>query len=167
MATIPPPQDELEAMREYWRFYEPRAREISLELRKSAEHMPDFAPLIRSMKPEQMDEQDKRGQALQKAAIFDGAWQAYLADLRAQGMTYAQMGLAFPAWFDVLSAFRLAVRHRINAELENGAKWARLSPAVDGMNRLLDIAMGEIGQAYLDEKQRLIQRQQEAIRELS
>ena len=43
----------------------------------------------------------------------------------------------------------------------------RTALAADGMNRLLDVAMAAIGEAYLAEKERLILRQQEAIRELS
>ena len=43
----------------------------------------------------------------------------------------------------------------------------RLVSAIKGMDRFVDIAMAGIGEAYLNTKQEIIVRQQEAIREIS
>ena len=44
---------------------------------------------------------------------------------------------------------------------------ARAATVSDGLNRMIDIAMSHLGEAYLAAKEQIITQQQEAIRELS
>jgi rsbT co-antagonist protein RsbR len=71
----------------------------------------------------------------------------------------------FGAWFQVIAVFRTAVRHRM---LELARTQFDLASRVgDGMNLLLDFALGSLGEAYLETKEEIIREQQEAIREIS
>jgi rsbT co-antagonist protein RsbR len=117
------------------------------------------------MKPEQMAEQNKRSMQLQRAALVDNDWSGYLTDLQAQGMGYAKGGVSFAAWFEIIAAYRDVIRHRVAALAREDAK--RATRVTDGMNRMLDLAMSYIGEAYLATKEEIIRDQQEAIREIS
>src|SRR5580692_3849514 len=153
------------AIREYWGFYEPHAAAIAAEILPACERIPDFVPVLRAMTPEQMAEQNKRSLALQRAAIVDDQWGPYLTDLRAQGMQYANMGINFASWFEIITAYReCAARRLVSVAREDMQRATTISK---GMNRLLDVAMAEIGDAYVAVKEEIIHRQQEAIRQLT
>jgi rsbT co-antagonist protein RsbR len=157
--------DDKVALAEYWAFYEPLAAEVNEELRSSLLQLPEWAPLIRAQTPGQHAEQQARSIELQRIAMKDGNWAPYLEDLRAQGGVYAKMGVSFIAWYDIIAIYRDLVRRRITAVgKEDFAKAARVS---DGLNRAVDIAMAHLGEAYLDAKEHIIAKQQEAIRELT
>jgi anti-anti-sigma regulatory factor len=157
--------EEKAALREFMLFYEPHAAVIQVELTRACEDMPEWGPIIRAMTPKQMAEQNKRSLDLQRAAILDDRWQPYLADLHTQGIQYAKAGTSFASWFQIIAAYRDCIRRRLTelarTDLDQAA---RIS---EGMNRLLDMVMGFIGEAYLATKEQLIKEQQEAIRELS
>lgn len=157
--------DDVRILREYWRFYEPLAPTIQQDLRKAAEAMPAWGPILRSMTPKQLDESDRHSLELQRAAIVDGKWEPYFADLATQGGQYALGGVSFSSWFEIIAAYREAIRTHVTrlAQTDLG----RASLVSDGMNRFLDIAMAAIGEAYISAKQHIISEQQEAIRELS
>jgi rsbT co-antagonist protein RsbR len=167
MVTIPTrlrlTAEDKEALLAYWRFYEPLAVEISDDLRRSLLELPEWAPMIRAMTPEQTIENERRGLELQRAAIVDGNWTPYLQDLATQGATYARMGVSFLAWYDVIAIYREAIRRRLKAMPNNPV----LMQVGDGMTRFIDIAMGHLGEAYLAAKEQIIATQQESIRKLS
>jgi rsbT co-antagonist protein RsbR len=168
MSDLVPPSlrpDERAMLAEYWHFFEPHADAINVELLRVLETMPNWAPMIRAMKPEDMAAQNKRSTARTRAALVDNDWTEYLADLHQQGKGYAKSGISFAAWFEILAAYRDAVRHRIVALAREDM--TRATMVSDGMNRHLDIAMGFLGEAYLETKEEIIREQQEAIREIS
>lgn len=152
-------------MRAYWSFYEPIAPALQDELKEELLSVAEFAELIRAMPPEETARQNARSLALQRAAILDGRWDDYFADLGQQGVVYAKMGISFGAWFEVLAIFRDRIRSRLATLVESDAKLATLIG--DGVSRFIDIAMSVIGDAYLSAKQEIITDQQEAIREIS
>jgi rsbT co-antagonist protein RsbR len=154
------------ALAAYWAFYEPIAAEINAELRASLLQLPEWAPLIRAMTPAQEAEQHARSLQQQRTALRDGNWAPYLEDLRVQGVTYAKMGVSFIAWYDIIAIYRELIRRRFVAMMSAGnvEQGARVS---DGLNRVIDIAMAHLGEAYLSAKEQIITAQQEAIRELS
>jgi anti-anti-sigma regulatory factor len=154
-----------EALLEYWRFIEPIANDVNEDLRRSLLDLPEWAPLVHAMSPEQNADALVRSMALQRAAIVDGNWAPYLQDLSAQGSQYARTGISFIAWYDVIAIYREAMRRRI-APIVTGDP-ARSLRIGEGMTRLLDLAMAYIGEAYLATKEQIIADQQEAIRKLS
>src|SRR5439155_12299478 len=80
------------------------------------------------------------------------------------GTQYARMGVSFLAWYDVIAIYREAIRRRFAAIARNDIE--RVIAAGECMTRMLDIAMGHLGEAYLATKEQLIASQQEAIRKL-
>lgn len=153
------------AIADYWAFFEPIADDINKELRESLAALPEWVPLIRSMSPQQIAENDAKNRVLQRKAMRDGEWAPYLEDLRQQGITYAKMGVSFIAWYDIIAIYRELVRQRVvGLAADDHERAARIS---DGLNRSIDIAMSHLGEAYLAAKEAIIVQQQAAIRELS
>lgn len=153
------------ALAAYWRFFEPIAVEINHELRESLAQLPEWAPIIRGMNPAQAAQQERESRERQRLALIDGNWAPYLEDLRTQGVIYANMGVSFIAWYDVIAIYRELIRRRLMTYAKTNVDDAAL--VSDGMNRALDIAMSHLGEAYLAAKEQIISKQQEAIRELS
>jgi rsbT co-antagonist protein RsbR len=154
-----------EALREYWGFYEPLVDEIQRELDPIVDAMPVFAALVKQLTPSQRSMQNRRSRELQRAAIVDGVWEPYLADLEAQGSTYARQGIPFRAWFELIAAYRNVLRgHLVDVARNDVARATRIG---EGMSLLVDIAMTSLAEAYLAAKEDLIREQQAAIRDLS
>jgi rsbT co-antagonist protein RsbR len=152
------------ALGAYWKFFEPHAQEINRALRESLLRLPEWAPLIKAQTPAQLDAQEKEGRDRQRGALVDGNWAPYLDDLRKQGIAYANMGVSFVAWYDIIAIYRDLIRQRLlDAKLDRDA----MVEVSEGMNRAIDIAMSHLGEAYLAAKEQIISKQQEAIRELS
>ncbi|MDB4959156.1 MAG: anti-sigma factor antagonist [Myxococcales bacterium] len=152
-------------LREYWDFYEALGPQIQQELRNAAAAMPEWGPILRAMTPKQLDENDRRSQALQRTALVEGDWEPYLADLATQGGQYALAGITFTSWFEIIAAYRETIRNHVIRLSETD--FTRAMRIGEGMNRMIDIAMAGIGEAYLATKEHIISQQQEAIRELS
>lgn len=153
------------ALAEYWRFYDPISSEITKELRESLSQLPEWAPILRGMTPEQVIERNAKSRELQRMAALDGNWAPYLEDLRQQGISYAKLGVSFLAWYDVIAIYRDLIRRRFVGIADSDIE--RATQVANGMNRMLDIAMSHIGEAYLSAKEEIIAQQQQAIRELS
>ena len=158
------PEDK-KAIKEYWEFFEPISEPINKELRDALLEQPEWAPIIRAMTPEQIEKSNRESRERQHLAAIDGNWAPYLEDTRQQGINYAKMGVSFIAWFDVIAMYRELVRRRL-ADLAR-SDFERAMRIGNGMNRMLDIAMGHLGEAYLATKEQIIGQQAEAIRELS
>lgn len=157
--------DDKQALLEYWRFYEPLAAQINEELQHSLLALPEWAPIVRALSPQQSAEQNARSLALQRAAVVDGNWGPYLHDLSVQGATYARMGISFIAWYDVIAIYREAIRRRLAPLVKNDVE--RGLRIGEGMTRFLDFAMSHLGESYIATKEQIIESQQEAIRKLS
>lgn len=152
------------ALAAYWKFFEPHSKQINDALRASLLQLPEWAPLVRAQTPSQIEQQEREGLERQRAAVLDGNWAPYLEDLRKQGITYANMGVSFIAWYDIIAIYRDLIRRElIAAKLERDD----MLLVSEGMNRVIDIAMSHLGEAYLAAKEQIIATQAEAIRELS
>ncbi|HUS28262.1 MAG TPA: STAS domain-containing protein [Kofleriaceae bacterium] len=148
----------------YWKFFEPHAQAINDALRESLLKLPEWAPVLKSQTPSQLEQQEKEGRERQRGALLDGNWAPYLEDLRKQGITYANMGISFVAWYDIIAIYRDLIRQRLFDAQLSREETVHVS---EGMNRAIDIAMSHLGEAYLAAKEQIIAKQQEAIRELS
>jgi anti-anti-sigma regulatory factor len=158
-------EDDKRVLRAYWEFFEPIADQINDELRESLMQLPEWAAIIRSIPQQQQDEQNKASRSKQRTACIDGDWAPYLDELRQQGLNYARMGISFVAWYDIIAIYRELIRRRLVALAQQDI--AKATGVGDGMNRMLDIAMSHLGEAYLAAKEAIIKQQQDAIRELS
>jgi rsbT co-antagonist protein RsbR len=157
--------DDKVAIKTYWEFFEPHLERVTEQLRQSLLELPEWAPLIRAIPPSQLQKQNEENRLRQRLAAVEGNWAPYLEDLRTQGMSYAKMGVSFVAWYDIIAIYRELVRQTLMPLAQSDV--ARATQIGNGMNRMLDIAMSHLGEAYLAAKEQIITQQQEAIRELS
>jgi PAS domain S-box-containing protein len=152
--------DEQRGLVDYWNIYEMHQADVRAELTARVEQHPEYRVVLQGAGP-QSEEQQGRSIELQRHAIMDGDWAPYLESLRAQGRHYAQAGLSFHVWFEIVSAFRDLMRPHLLAAY--GASPERLVSALDGMDTFLEIALSVIGDSYLDLKEQLIRQQEAAI----
>ncbi len=166
LPNIPSPhftREEKQGLRDYWNLYEKYREEINVQLIEMATQHPEFRFILQNTAAQPTPEEQARNREIQKNAIFQDEWEPYLKNLQRQGMVYAQAGLSFHAWFEIVDAFRKYMTpyllHAFGEEPE------RLLSAINGMDNLLDTTMSVIGDAYLETKQQLIRQQEETVRD--
>jgi PAS domain S-box-containing protein len=155
--------EEKQGLQDYWNLYEKHREEINAQLVEMAAHHPEFKFILQNAAAQPTPEEQSRNREIQKNAIFQNDWEPYLKNLQRQGMGYAQAGLSFHAWFEIVDAFRKYMTpyllHSFGEEPE------RLLFAINGMDNLLDTTMSVIGDAYLETKEQLIRQQEETVRD--
>jgi PAS domain S-box-containing protein len=155
--------EEKQGLQDYWSVYEIHREEINVQLAEMAIHHPEFKVILQNTAAQPTPEEQARNREIQKNAIFQDDWEPYLKNLQRQGMGYAQSGLSFHAWFELVDSFRKYMTpyllHAFGEEPE------RLLSAINGMDNLLDTSMSVIGDAYLEMKQQLIRQQEETVRD--
>src|SRR4030095_8054679 len=131
--------EEKQGLRDYWNLYEKHREEINAQLVEMASQHSEFKFIMQNTAAQPTLEEQSRNQEIQKNAIFQDDWEPYLKNLQRQGMGYAQAGLSFHAWFEIVDAFRKYMTpyllHSFGEEPE------RLLFAINGMGNLLDTAM--------------------------
>jgi PAS domain S-box-containing protein len=107
------------------------------------------------------EEQKHRALKLQYDAIFNNNWEALIEEQTNQGIGFAKMGIDFSIWYDIL-AF---VRDTFRPFLLEGNKMdnQEIFTILKGKNRFFDIQMCIISEAYLTEKQRVIEEQKKKL----
>lgn len=158
------PSDQ-EGLRDFWKVYDAHYDEISTEARELLADDPDFGPVLRATPKEQAEAQSMESRNLLGRAILDGQWDPYVENMKTQGKRYAEMGISFAGWFRVLGVFRPRLTHHLLESFRDDP--GRLRSAIGAMDWFIDMAMALVGEEYLDSKQEIIHRQQDAIRELS
>ena len=154
---------EKQGLRDYWNLYEKHREEINAQLVEMASQHPEFKFIMQNTAAQPTLEEQSRNQEIQKNAIFQDDWEPYLKNLQRQGMGYAQAGLSFHAWFEIVDAFRKYMTPYLLHSF--GEEPGRLLFAINGMDNLLDTAMSVIGDAYLETKEQLIRQQEETVRD--
>ncbi|HVE83050.1 MAG TPA: STAS domain-containing protein [Myxococcales bacterium] len=156
--------EEQAGFREYWGFYSSRLEAITAATRARLQSIPEVVALLNATPPEQAAAEQQRNRERQRAALVDGAWGPYLEQLRSTGGSYARAGMRFATWFKILTIFRDVLRDELSRTQLDAPALLRISGAMD---RFVDISLEVIGESYLETKERTIQQQQQAIRELS
>ena len=154
--------EEKQGLQDYWNVYEAHLEEISVEVAKMATNHPEFKSLMQDPAAQPTEEQRARNLEVQRNAILHQDWAPYLTNLQEQGMTYAQGGISFRAWFDLINAFRKSMMHHMLATY--GTSMELLLSAMNGMDTLISIVMRGMGEAYLETKEQLIREQEETVR---
>lgn len=153
----------LAGMRDYWDVYDRHYDEIRLVVLAELAADQEVGRIIRATPPDVLEERGRESRELMRRAIEHGEWDTYTESLKAQGKIYAQAGLSFGAWFRIVSAFRPHLVRHLLATF--GTDTRRLVRAIDGMDRVLDIALSSVGEAYLEVKEDIIALQREAVGE--
>jgi PAS domain S-box-containing protein len=156
--------EEQQGLQDYWDIYEAHREQIDADLMRFAIQIPEFKSIMENPSFQQTAEQQQTSRERQRRAVYEGAWEPYLENLWEQGRQYAQAGIPFRSWFELVSAFRRLVRPHI---LDAFSKTPdRMLVAMMGADLFVEIAMTVIGESYLHTKEELISQQQNQIQKV-
>ncbi len=157
---------ERERLQDYWTVYVAHRKEIDQEILRQVVAFPEFKTIILNRDQSQSQAAaGSNGQDLQERALIYNEWAPYLENLERQGSDYARKGLSFQAWFKIVGVFRKTITpYLVDAFSADPQK---LLAVTNGMNFLVDLSMGVIGEGYLNAKETIIRQQQDAIGEMS
>jgi rsbT co-antagonist protein RsbR len=168
--------DQLEAsgkatsgMHDLWAVYDVHHAELAQAALAAVEAVPELYEVVKEMQARQDPEtavkrSEKTRQAL-KTAMLTGDWAGYMDEIRDSGAVYARAGLDFSVWSLVFTGFRSALIGFLRDSCDGDIN--RFAAAVDALGTFVDRSISAIGDEYLTARQEIINRQQEAIRELS
>ncbi len=159
---------DLPALEAYNAFMDHHYTTLNEQLRNDLVDDPKFGPLIELQTPEEQQAQNEYSRKLEREAILENKWKAYADHLLSQGVTYAHLGMTFSDWSRVVKLYRdMALPYIFNAYEKD---LANLKNVLDGMNKMLDMALNIIAESYFIEKNALIaeeqKRKEEAQKEL-
>lgn len=157
-------QKEKQEMVAYYTVYEKYADEFSIKATEDLKNHPIFGKLIKDIPKEVAVANNKLSRELKKDAILNDNWQPYIEYQIEQGRIYTKMGLGFRSWYEVIVLMKNYITPFLNREY---ASETELLSSLNGMNRFMDIALDIIGEAYLLEKQEIIQEEKEKIKRLN
>jgi rsbT co-antagonist protein RsbR len=157
--------EQQEGFKALWAVYEPHYDEVLEQLMQHVAEQPELAALLSAMSPEDRAAQSSKSKERLRSAIEEGQWDDYFAASKEDGAKYARAGLSFNAWTPLLFEFRIAVSERLLEAYKDESEALRQSLAA--LNTLGDVAFAVLGQAYLEEKERVIADQHSAIRDLA
>ena len=131
----------------------------------AASWSPEWAAVLTGVAPEPAS-QDQDRHDLQIQALLADQWEPYLASLQLQGERYAESGVSYSAWFDLIRAYRDGIRTQLEDFLKDDPQRNLTSVLViaRGMTQLTDIVIERIGTAYLAAKERTVTRSEEKYR---
>ena len=141
---------------DFWRVYDGNYAQILAETLRAARAHAEFGPIVAAMSDEQLAQQNRDGRERLRRAL-DGAWKEYEAQLRTQGSLYAELGISFAGWYDLVGAFKkdmvpLLIR-------EYGHDPDRLAKSLRAMQTFVDHTMSVIAEQYLATKEAKISEQ--------
>lgn len=154
-----------QGVRDFWAVYDSHVDELSDRLRVELADDPDLGPLMQAQDAEAAVAANRESRELTRAALLDGAWEPYDAQLRQQSAMYAKAGLPIAAVTRALTAIRRAMLPLEVAAYSQDP--ARLGAALGAQADFLDHAMAILNEEYLEVKEDLIRKQAESIREIS
>lgn len=152
--------DEQEGLRDYWEVYEAHREQIMAKLAHMAGDQPKFVPILQRASQKKTGQKDSFG--LQRDAILNGKWRPYLNSLQAKGTDYAQMGIDFHTWFEMVSIFRKYILAHL-VETYGKKSNRRLVNAINSMDTLIDIVRNIIYEMYLNTQESISRRQKNAV----
>ena len=156
-------------MQDLWAVYDAHLAELGRAGLAAVESVPELHEVVKALQarqdPDEAVKQSEQTRKALKTAMLTGEWAGYLSEIRDSGAVYARAGLDFSVWSLVFTGFRSAfvglLRDNCDADLD------RFAAAVDALGTFTDKTISAIGDEYLRARQEIINRQQEAIRELS
>ncbi len=158
------PEDR-QGMRDYWAVYDRDYDQITEYLTAQAEKIGAFSEYFSTLSDAQRRQMNLESRDRMRRLFEDGAWEAYLSNLRTQGTMFAQQGIPYSSWYVLLAAVQYHVIPKLREAYRHDVD--RLLRSVVAMQRYIDIAMMVIGSVYQEAREEIIARQQEAICELS
>jgi PAS domain S-box-containing protein len=153
--------EEREDMKAFHDFFQSVEEDFNVRLEKRLHDHPAFGSSLLEMSQTLQEEQRKEALKLQYEAIFHDNWEPYIIDQTLQGILFAQMGVDFFVWYDMVAMIRNTIRPLLFEE--SGKDMAEIVTIMKGKNRFFDIRMCIIAEAYLNEKKRVIEEQKKKL----
>lgn len=153
--------EEREDMKAFHRFFQSVEREFNKRLEKKLHEHPAFGNSLLEMSQTLQEEQRREALKLQYEAIFNNNWEPYIIEQTLQGIVFAQIGVDFFVWYDMIAMIRNTIRPLLFEE--SGKEMAEILIIMKGKNRFFDIRMCIIAEAYLNEKKRVIEDQKKKL----
>lgn len=153
--------EEIAVLKKYFEANKRYQEELNLEFQKVLQDHPVFGPMMRSMTPEMQAAQQERSRELQRAAIYEGKWEAYGQDLITQGRMYARMNIRYTDWYELIKMAKTMMMPLIKRDFKD------INEAIDfydGLSKITDYAMYGIAEAYFLEKNMMIKESQDRYR---
>src|ERR1700722_9831402 len=119
-------------MREFAQAMAPHRRAILGEARAGLQRIPFVVSYLKTLKPGQLVEQEKKNEETQRLALVDGDWMPFVASLRLQAEAFAHAGIHFTAWLPVFGLGRDILQRKLVPGLEQQRE--QTLRAMDGMN---------------------------------
>lgn len=148
---------EREDLQTYFSFYEQYRNEISDWAELELKTHPAWGRILESMSQEERLEQRKVSYQAQAQAVFQDQWVPFLAQLNHFGIFYARIGMDFHSWFEVVNLVRRYLKPILQQQPDPNV----ILTIMNGMDMYMDIVMSNIGEAYIAEKENIIQQQKE------
>lgn len=151
---------ELLAYRTFFESYIPDLTDWSKE---ELEKYPAFAGMLKILPEKIVKAMSRLHNTLEKEAIYSNRWEPYIDNLIYYGIQYALMGFDFKGWYDILSLLRGHLEPLIREKCKHNVEEA--FEVLRGMNTFHDIVMSTIGEAYIFERNRIIEMQKNQFEE--
>ena len=162
LSTLTPAEQD--AMGLFWAEYDAHYEEMLAAITPVLARMPWMAEMLQQPK-EVRDRETAQSRELTRNALRDGAWAPYLDDLRLRARAYAEHGIDFASWFEVIVAFQRSLLPHIIRKFV--AEPDRLSDVVAAANRFGDLVLRVMGVEYVRRKDEITRRHQEELVALS
>ncbi len=153
--------EEREDMKAFYDFFQSVEHEFNKRLERRLHDHPAFGHSILEMAQNLQEEQRSNALRLQYEAIFNNNWMPYIEDQTEQGIAFARMGMEFFMWYDMIAMIRNTLRPLLFKE--SNKDMDEIVTIMKGKNRFFDIRMCIIAEAYLKEKQRVIEEQKKKL----
>jgi anti-anti-sigma regulatory factor len=163
MSLHPPDPATQAVLAHVWAVYEDSYEEMQVAIRERLMTHPEFGPLVRST-PEDPERQAS-SRALQRAALVDGDWSPYWADIRQSAAGYANAQISLASWIYLVHMFRIDMIERIYAR--HTGTGDELRDKAKALHHWLDGILSVFAQAFVDTNEQVIANQQAAIRQIS
>jgi rsbT co-antagonist protein RsbR len=156
-------------MEDLWAVYDAHYAELSQAALAAVESIPELYEVVRTLQsrqdPGDAAKQGEESREALKQGMLTGDWATYTDNLRDTGAVYARAGLDFSVWSTAITGFRSAMVGLLRDTFAGDV--GRFAGAVDALGIFTDKTISAIGDEYLIARQEIINRQQDAIRELS
>jgi PAS domain S-box-containing protein len=135
-------------LNDFWSVYDGCYAEMQVALAGPLEDHAKFGPLMAKQSKQQRDAESAQSRKRLAKAIETNDWADYEMQLRKQGAFYANLGIGFRDWYDIIRLVAGYMVPKLTAAFL--AEPDRLVAALQAQGEFFDHAMAVIGEAYIE-----------------
>src|SRR5688572_11509938 len=91
-------------MRDYLDVYVEHEPKVFAHLLDVCRQTPALAALLQTLSPQELETQRQLSIQRLRTAVLEGAWEPMFAEQRRQGALYANLGVPFTDWYELIGA---------------------------------------------------------------